>query len=146
MFGKCPPLRGKGRPKECWQRTKSTPSASLFSTGAPMRVMMPILATTYGESVTWKDTRKVRHPRLQRARARIGTLEYLDAVFGQSRSHGTHAEGDHVHGPTCRDRNSRRCRVRVPTRGRGRAVPAMQPGKRCSRARCQSLSLIQLPS
>lgn len=64
---KCPPLRGKGRPKECWQRTKSTPSASLFSTGAPVRVMMPMLATTYGESVTWKDTRKVRHPRQQRA-------------------------------------------------------------------------------
>lgn len=32
-----------------------------------MRVMMPILATTYGESVTWKDGQKVRHPRQQRA-------------------------------------------------------------------------------
>ena len=49
------PLSGKGRPKECWQRTKSTPSASLFRTGVPMRVMIPILATTYGESVTLKE-------------------------------------------------------------------------------------------
>lgn len=49
------PLSGKGRPKECWQRTNSAPSASLFSTGVPIRVMMPMLATTYGESVTLKE-------------------------------------------------------------------------------------------
>lgn len=77
---------------------------------------------------------------------RIATIRYLDAVFGQSRSHGTHTEGNHVHGPTCRDRNSRRCRVTVRTHLRGHTVPAMHPGKRSSRALCQSLSLIQLPS
>lgn len=62
VFVKRLPLSGKGRPKECWQRTKSTPSASLFSTGVPMRVMMPMLATTYAESVTWKRTQELGHP------------------------------------------------------------------------------------
>lgn len=47
-----------------------------------MRVMMPILATTYGESVTCKNTQKVRHrgasrlsPQTQRPRT---WTPYLD--------------------------------------------------------------------
>lgn len=83
MFINGLPLSGKGRPKECWQRTNSTPSASLFSTGVPMRVMMPILATTYGESVTWKQ-KEPGHPRLRLVLAVNKTIRHLDAVFGQS--------------------------------------------------------------
>lgn len=55
-------MRGKGRPRECWQRTKSTPWASLSSTGVPVRVMMPMLATTYGESVTCKQRAPLATP------------------------------------------------------------------------------------
>lgn len=47
------PLSGRGRPNECWQRTNSAPSPSFSRTGLPMRVIIPMLATTYGESVTW---------------------------------------------------------------------------------------------
>lgn len=63
----CAPLRGKGRPTECWQRTNSTPSASFFKTGVPIRVIIPMLATTYGESVTFnenKDFLRLSNPRL----------------------------------------------------------------------------------
>lgn len=47
------PLSGRGRPNECWQRTNSAPSDSFSRTGVPMRVIIPMLATTYGESVNW---------------------------------------------------------------------------------------------
>lgn len=45
------PFRGSGCPKECKHFTKS-PSPSASKTGVPIRVMIRILATTYGESVS----------------------------------------------------------------------------------------------
>lgn len=147
MFGKRLPLSGKGRPKECWQRTKSTPSASVLSTGVPMRVMMPMLATTYGESVTWKQTPELGQPLPRLALALSKTTRHLDAVFRQSRPHGTHTEGNHVHGPTCGDVKSIIVCARLCVHAvHGHTVPAMQPGKRSFLALCQLLSLIQLPS
>jgi hypothetical protein len=41
-----------GAPTECKQRTKSAPSPMRSRTSAPIRVMMRIEQTTYGESVS----------------------------------------------------------------------------------------------
>ena len=44
---------GRGAPTECTPRTKSSLAPSASSTGVPTRAMTCMLATTYGESVSW---------------------------------------------------------------------------------------------
>ena len=50
-----------GAPTECRQRTKS-PLPSASSTAAPMRVMIRMLTTTYGESVSWTPVCAIGEP------------------------------------------------------------------------------------
>ena len=89
--GKCMMKRrsGSSSPIECRPRT-NVPSRSMrASAGAPMRVMMRMLATTYG---------------------RVGDL---DAATRQRRIDRAHAVRDHVHGAAAHAAGEQRVHLRV---------------------------------
>ena len=51
-----------GMPTECRQGTKSPSSPKTSSAPSPIRVMIRIETTTYGESVSWTPTWEIREP------------------------------------------------------------------------------------